>query len=45
MVFQTGADDLLAVVQRLRADTAHHRISQERLELTHDCISPALAVC
>ena len=30
MIFQSGADDLLAVEQILRPDESHHRIDQHR---------------
>jgi hypothetical protein len=45
MVFQTGADDLLAVVQIFGADETHHRIHQQRLELPRHAVRASQARC
>ena len=43
MVFQTGPDDLLAVVQILRTDEADHRVDQQRAVAPRHRIGPGLA--
>ncbi len=43
VVFQAGADDLLAVVQVLGTDEADHGVHQERLEVTSHRIGAGLA--
>ena len=43
VIFQPGADNLLTIVQILRADKAHHRIDQQRLKMAGDGIGPGFA--
>ena len=43
MIFESGADDLLAIVQILRADKADHGIHQQRLELARDRVGARFA--
>ncbi|MNH22026.1 hypothetical protein D3C79_818660 [compost metagenome] len=43
MVFEAGADDLLAVVQVLRADETDHGVDQERLEVAGHGIGAGFA--
>lgn len=45
MVFQAGANDLLAVIQILGADEPDHAIDQQRFERACCCLGTRVAVC
>jgi hypothetical protein len=43
VIFQPGANNLLAVVEILRTDKADHRIDQQRFKVAGDGVGPRLA--
>ena len=43
MIFQSGADDLLAVIEVFRSDETDHGIAQQRLEVASYPVGSGLA--
>ena len=43
MIFQPGADNLLAIEKIFGPDEAHHGVDQQRLESPRDGVSPGFA--
>ncbi|MNL38327.1 hypothetical protein D3C87_1605300 [compost metagenome] len=43
VVFEAGADDLLAVVEVFRADEAYDGVHQKRVEMSRYCVSSGFA--